>query len=92
MTRQRRDGNALRREGQQAQQHHGQRRVLVGQQVQLRPALQSDAVEQLSLIGGHLNRQVTRRGAVRVAVVERTRHGLLDGHLLQQHGHFFERA
>ena len=66
--------------------------MVVAHQRQFGAAVQRDAVEQLRLVGRQHGGELARVGSVAVALIERTRHCLLDGHLLQQRGQFLERA
>ena len=89
----RRGAGARALERQQAQQHHGQRSVLVRRQAQLAAAMQAQAVKQLGFICRHPLGQARRFGNVRVAgIVCGTGfgHGLQHRHALQDRSHFFQ--
>ena len=82
-------------EGQEAQQHHRERRVLVGRQAQFTAAVQAKAVEQLRLVLRHQCRKARGVGRIGVGRVRRRGargHGLQHRHRLQHRGHFLERG
>ena len=84
-----RDGGLL-LERQQAQQNHGQGRILIGGQPQLCAALQAQAVEQLGFVGWQGLRQRSNLRQIRIGVAE-IGHRLNHGHALEHQSHLFQR-
>ena len=80
-------------EGQQPQQHHAGRRVLVWRQAELGTPVQAQAVEQLGLVGWQGIGQAldfSRIGVISVAFALTRRNRLQHRHALQQPRHFFQ--